>query len=77
MIFCINCKRKVMVDHDPNSLCSCIVICFSILNDKSERLRIKESRTYLVSTIRKSASHPRFNHNTSTNCMRFLQHNAN
>jgi hypothetical protein len=77
MIFCINYKRKVLVDRDPNSLCSCIVTCFPILSDKGERLRIKESRTYFVSTITRSASHPRLNYNSFTNNMKFLQCNAN
>ncbi len=59
-IFCINWKRKVLVESDPNPLCSCIITCFLILWDKIELLSIRESRTYFVSTIRKIASHPKF-----------------
>lgn len=61
VILCINCRRKVLVDHDLNLLCSCITTCFPILGDKSERIRIRESRTYLLSAIWRSISHPRFN----------------
>jgi len=33
-ILCINCRRRVVEDHDFDSLCSCIFICFPILCDK-------------------------------------------
>jgi len=77
MIFCINCKRKVLVNHDLNSLCSCIITYFPILGDRNERLKIRESRTYLVFAIRRSTSHPKLIYNSSTNSMRLLHHNVN
>ncbi len=50
-----------MVDHDRYSLCSCIITSFPILDDRIERLRIRESNKYLGSTTGRSASHPKFN----------------
>jgi len=39
--------------------CVCATFCFPILWDRIELLRIRESRTYLISSIGKSASHPK------------------
>jgi len=53
---CINCKRMILANSNPNLLCSHIITCFPILGDIIERLKIRESRTYFIFAIGRSMS---------------------
>jgi hypothetical protein len=59
VILCINYRRKVMANYDSNFFVFLHIFCFSILGDIIERVKIKESRTYLVFAIGRNTSHSR------------------